>query len=159
MSYGEAVLERGAGRRYRWKGRPGLSHKAIKNVACLSDSMSCEAPAEMGGFASSAPSARSGEEELSEGCNFWRARFASRLAAFSALPPLVLFLAVPAAGGSRRMEAVMGKVFSSCCSSLPCSGQRRSFFWGLWRWPGAVLVLGALHPYCRNSFTLAVCGR
>lgn len=70
MSYGEAVLERGAGRRYRWKGRPGLSHKPIKNVACLSDSMSHAAPAERGGFASSTPSARSGEESISEAATF-----------------------------------------------------------------------------------------
>lgn len=70
MSYGEAVLERGAGRRYRWKGRPGLSHKPIKNVAYLSDSMSRAAPAERGGFASSAPSARSGEESVSEAATF-----------------------------------------------------------------------------------------
>lgn len=66
MSYGEAVLERGAGRRYRWKGRPGLSHKPIKDVACLSDSMSHKAPAEMGGFASSTPPARSGEEVIAK---------------------------------------------------------------------------------------------
>lgn len=91
MSYGEAVLERGAGRRYRWKGRPGLSHKPIKNIACLSDSMSHKAPAERGGFASSALSCKVRRRDNHKDCNFLRACFSSCKAAFSCLlllPPL-----------------------------------------------------------------------
>lgn len=55
----------------RWKGRTGLSHKPIKSVACLSDSMLHKAPAERGvGFASSTPSTRSRQWLISKAATF-----------------------------------------------------------------------------------------
>lgn len=149
MSYGEAVLERGAGRRYRWKGRPGLPHKAIKNGACLGDGMAREAPAEMGGFASSAPSARSGGEGALEGLQLLEGTLCPppQLLSF-ALPPRVLFLA---AGGSGRMEAVMGKVLGSRCSSLLFSSSFSGDFGGAWGqswcWLPCTHAVGAPYPW------------
>lgn len=109
MSYGEAVLERGAGRRYRWKGRPGLSHKSIKNVACLSDSMSHKAPAEMGGFASSAPSARSGEEVIVKVATFrgHALPLAGLLSPAFLFSLLFLTVPLPAAGENKSKEVML----------------------------------------------------
>lgn len=155
MSYGEAVLERGAGRRYRWKGRPGLPHKAIKNGACLSDGMAREAPAEMGGFASSAPSARSGGEGALEGLQLLEGTLCPLL------PPAAFFYPsssrpLPRRWGKREDGGGDGEGVGL---PLLFSALLFFFFWGFWRCPGAVLVLAALHPCCRNSLPLAVCGR
>lgn len=160
MSYGEAVLERGAGRRYRWKGRPGLSHKPIKNIACLSDSMSHKAPAERGGFASSALSCKVRRRDNYKGCNFSRACFSSCKASFSCHP---LVPPSPLLSGENRNTEVMLKprveggggkgVQHSHCSSLPCSGPWWSF--GLCRCLGA--IVGCPVPVLGVPLTAAGC--
>lgn len=145
MSYGEAVLERGAGRRYRWKGRPGLPHKAIKNGACLSDGMAREAPAEMGGFASSAPSARSGGEGALEGLQLLEGTLCPLL------PPAAFLYPSSSRPLPRRWGKVMGKVLGSRCSSLLFSSCFSGDFGGArgqsWCWLPCTHAVGTPYPW------------
>lgn len=94
------------------------------------------------------------ERELSKGCNFWRARFAPP-------PPAAFFCPsssrpLPRRWGKREDGGSDGEGVGL---PLLFSALLFFFFWGLWRCLGAVLVLAALHPCCRSSLPLAVCGR